>query len=195
MYSLLMFTAVSFFSSCNEPGRGHSRSLREASGEAAADGSADVFDGKKQRDAKFVHDVIALSYAEIKLAELASQKARTPDVEQAAQNLLTDHTTALNELKAFAQTRAITVPVEETSAARRKLESLATESAKDFEAAWVKQMIELHKQDIDRFEQRLNDTEDEELKTYINKTLPVLESHRRNLEAWNERLKGKNKAG
>ena len=50
-------------------------------------------------------------------------------------------------------------------------------------------MLDMHKASIDKFEDRLEATEDAELKAYINKTLPVLKKHSQELEALKERLK------
>lgn len=53
----------------------------------------------------------------------------------------------------------------------------------------VSEMLDMHEKSIDGFEKRLEDTEDAELKSFINKTLPVLKEHRDHLEVCEESLK------
>jgi putative membrane protein len=187
-YHILAIAASLALVSCNESRRGNDSNLNEERNEAAAESNTDKFAGKKQKDADFVYEVVASSYGEIKLAELANQKSRTPEVKKIAEQLVTDHTSSLNELKTLAQAKAISVPVEEADASKRKLENIAEESGREFDEKWCKEMMDLHERDIDRFEKRMDDTEDPELKAFIRKTLAVLKDHHESLEGCEEAL-------
>lgn len=186
IYQTLAIAASLTLVSCNESRRGNDSNLNEDRNEAAAESNTEKFQGKKQRDADFVYEVVGSSYGEIKLAELANQRSRTPEVKQIAQQLLTDHTASLNELKTLAQAKAISIPVEEPDASKRKLENMAEEEGSEFDKEWVQEMIDLHKNDIDKFEDRLENTEDPELKAFIDKTLPALKKHHEHLERLEE---------
>jgi putative membrane protein len=175
--------------SCNESRRGNDSNLNEDRNEAAKESNADKFQGKKQNDAKFVYEVVAANYAEIKLAELANQRSRNAEVKNSAQKIQSDHSTALNEIKILAQAKAISVPVEETDKAKRKIEDFAGESGKEFDRKWCKEMMDKHEESIDKFERRLENTEDVELKAWVSKTLPVLRMHYDRLKACYEKLK------
>src|SRR5687768_9502021 len=191
IYQILAIAVLLGIISCNESGRGNDSNLNEERNEAAAESNTDKFAGKTQKDADFVYEVVASNYGEIKLAELANQRSRTPEVKKIAQALQTDHTASLNELKTLAQAKAISVPVQEQDASKRKMENIAEESGEEFDEQWCKEMMHMHDQNIDRFEKRLDDTEDPELKAFIAKTLPVLREHHESLRACNEKLKGK----
>jgi len=190
IYQILAIAASLVLISCNESRRGNDGNLNEERNEAAEESNTDKFAGKKQRDADFIYDAVASNYGEIKLAELANQRSRTENVKAIAQMLLTDHTSALNELKTLAQAKAISIPVEESDGSKRKLENMAKESGEDFDKEWVGEMLDMHETSIDLFEKRLEDTEDTELKAFINKTLPVLRQHREDLESCEENMKG-----
>jgi putative membrane protein len=192
IYQILTIAATLSVISCNESGRGNNSTLNEERNEAAAELNTDKFEGKKQKDADFVFEVLASSYGEIKLAELANQRSRTSDVKQIAQKVQSENAASLNELKTLAQAKAISVPVEETDAAKRKIENIAGESGPDFDKEWCQEMMEMHDHNIDKFEERLEDTQDAELKAFITKTLPVLKNHHESLKACNEKLKNKN---
>lgn len=174
---------------CNESRRGNDSNLNESRNEAAAESNQDKFAGQTQKDAEFTYEAVASSYGEIKLAELANQRSRNNEVKNLAKMLLTDHTAALNELKTIAQAKAISIPVEERETAEKKIDNLADKSGEEFDKKWTGEMLDMHKETINKFENRLDATEDAELKAYISKTLPVLKKHRDELEALDEKLK------
>lgn len=190
-YHIFAIAASLALVSCNELRRGNDSNLNEERNEAAAESNTDKFAGKKQKDADFVYEVVASSYGEIKLAEVANQKSRTPEVKKIAEELLNDHTSSLNELKTLAQAKAISVPVEEADASKRKLENIAQESGREFDEKWCKEMLDLHDRKIEKFQKRMDETEDTELKAFISKTLPVLKEHQQSLAACEETLKNK----
>ena len=188
IYAVLIGTSVGL-SACNEPRRGHEGNLNGARSEAAGESNTDKSEGENKRDAEFVYEVIGSNYGEIKLAELANQRSRNNEVKQIAQTLLNDHTASLNELKTLAQAKAISIPVEERASSKRKLEDMSDESGEDFDRGWCKEMMNLHDESIEKFQKRLENTNDDELRAYISKTLPVLKKHHESLEACNERLR------
>ena len=63
------------------------------------------------------------------------------------------------------------------------------ENGVKFDRAWCEQMMELHDKTIEKFEKRLEDSEDAELKAFINKTLPVLKKHHEQLTAFSENVR------
>jgi putative membrane protein len=181
IYYLLAIAASLTLGSCNQSRTGNDSNLNEERNEAAAESNTHKFKGKKQRDADFVYEVVGSSYGEIKLAELANQRSRTAEVKQIAQDLIIAHTGSLNELKTLAQEKAISIPVEEPDASKRKLEDMAKEQGSDFDKEWVEEMIDLHEKDVEKFEDRLENTDDAELKALIGKTLSVLKKQHESL--------------
>ncbi len=149
-------------------------------------------DNSMERDADWVADVVEANYGEIKFATLAKQRSSNAEVKAIADMLVQQHTKTLNELKTLAQNKSITIPVEEDDEARRKTERFADEAGKDFDKKWTKEMIDRHEESINKFERRLDNTEDAELKTFINNTLPTLRTHLDRLEACQEKLKDTN---
>jgi putative membrane protein len=95
-------------------------------------------------------------------------------------------------LKAYASGKSISVPVEEDYEARRKTERFSDEAGKDFDKKWCKEMIDRHEESINKFEKRIDKTEDADLKAWLNKTLPTLKSHRDQLEAIHDKIKDNN---
>lgn len=179
-------------SSCNESRRGNDSNVNEERNEAAAESNKDKFSAENQSDAEFVYSTVAHNYAEIRLADAAIDKSRTPVVKEAATKIKADHTFALNELKTLAQAKAISVPVQETDELQKKVENITETTNEEFDKKWCDQLLDMHEDSIDRFEKRLDDTEDPELKAFIEKTLPVLKNHYETLKACKEKLENKN---
>lgn len=168
---------------------GNDGDYAEDRNELAAESNEQKFQAETKRDADFVYDAVAAQFAEIKLAELANQRSHSNEVKQLAEKIQTDHSASLNQLKTLAQAKAISVPVEETDASERRLENIADESGDEFDQKWCGDMLDMHDESIGKFEKRLNNTEDAELKAYLEKSLPVLKQHKEALEACKENLK------
>jgi len=167
----LMLLLVVFAAAC-EPKK------QEDSAEVAKSVNDATFEDRdEEKDADFVVNAIANNYAEIKLSELALSRSTDTGVKEIATMLQADHTKVLNELKAYAEKRGIAVPEAETDEALKERNSLAEKEAKDFDEKWCDMLEDNHKKTINKFETRINKTEDMELKNWISATLPGLRGH------------------
>src|SRR6266498_115932 len=63
-----------------------------------------------RKDFKFARDAAEGGLLEIKVSELAKQKATSPAVQQFADQMIQDHTKANNELKQLAMQKGATIP-------------------------------------------------------------------------------------
>jgi putative membrane protein len=192
-----MLTLVSLVAmlACDAKREGDSNgeASNEDSKELAEEANDEKFeDNDMEKDADFVANTVASSYGEIKFATLATQRSANPEVKKVAALLVADHTKSLGELKTLAQTKAITVPVEEDDEARRKVENFSDEAGKDFDKRWLKELMDRHDETISKFEKRIDKTEDADLKAWINKTLPVLRAHHEKLKVVHDQVKDTN---
>jgi putative membrane protein len=193
IFKILILFFLAFPLACNDARRENSEMDNEDSKEVAEEANDEKFDdSKEEKDADFVANTVASNYGEITFAQLANQKSSNPEVKKIATQLINDHTKTLNELKTLAQAKSITIPVEEDDAARRKTEQYNDETGKDFDKKWAKEMIDRHEESINKFEKRLDKTQDPELKAFINKTLPHLRTHLEKLNACHDKLKDTN---
>ena len=151
---------------------------KEDSGEIAEEQNDKKFEDKDlEKDADFVVNTVESNYAEIKLAQLAKEKATDNKVKDMANMLEKDHTRILNELKAYANKHGISVPLEENHDAEKDYSNLAEKNGGDFDKKWVDELENKHEKSINNFESRLDKTEDPELKDWITATLPGLRTH------------------
>jgi putative membrane protein len=192
IFKILTLASLFAISSCNEA----RREQEQDSNEVAEEANDEKFeDNDMEKDADFVADAVAANYAEIKMAKLATQRSSNSEVKEIARMLEADHTKVLNELKTLAQSKAITVPVEEKDEAKRKMERLTDENGEDFDKKWLEQMEDSHEKSIGKFEKRADKGEDADIKAFAAKTLPHLRMHKEKIDACQERVKENDKNG
>lgn len=195
IFRILTLVSLVSLLACNEAKRENDSDVndKEDSKEQAKDENDAKFrDNDMEKDADFIANTVAANYGEIKFAQLANQRSSNAEVKKIASMLVTDHTKALAELKKFAQAKSISVPVEEDDEARRKTDRFSDEAGKDFDKKWTKEMIDRHEETINKFEKRLDKSEDADLKALINKMLPTLRHHLDQLNSCNEKIKDSN---
>lgn len=195
IFKILTLVSLVSMLACNEARREGNGTDNEDSKEVAEEANEEKFedaDANVEKDADFVASTVASNYGEIKFARLAAQRSSNPEVKRIADMLVKDHTKTLDELKALAKTKNITIPVEEDDEARRKTENFADKDGKDFDKKWCKEMIDRHEETINKFEKRMEKTQDADLKTWVNKILPHLRMHLEQLNACEEKVKDSN---
>ncbi len=187
---LTLASLVAVFASCNET----RREQEQDSNEVAEEANDEKFeDNDMEKDADFVAEAVASNLAEIQMAKLASQRSTNPEVKQLAKMLEADHTKVLAELKALAQQKAITVPVEPKDEAKRKMENLREEGADDFDKKWLETMEDAHEKSINKFERRADNGEDADIKSFASKTLPHLRMHKEKIDQCQDKVKDNDK--
>jgi putative membrane protein len=190
IFKIMTLVSLVAMLACNEAKRDSENENNEDSKEVAEEANDEKFeDNDLEKDADFVANTVAANYGEIKFAQLATTRSSNPEVKKIANMLIADHTKVLNELKGLAQSKSITVPVEEDDEARRKTERFSDEAGKNFDKKWAKEMIDRHEESINKFEKRFEKTEDAELKEWVNKTLPHLRMHLEKLNTLHDSIK------
>ncbi|MEJ7644170.1 MAG: DUF4142 domain-containing protein [Chryseolinea sp.] len=170
--------AVVFAMASCEPKKQETVADAEESVEVAKEANDSTFEDRDdEKDADFIVNAVASNYAGIKMAQLANNKATDPKVKNIATMLEKDHTKVLNELKAYANKNGITVPMAETESDAKEFADLEKESGAEFDNEWCDAIKDRHEKTINKFEKRIDKTEDPELKSWISATLPGLKSH------------------
>jgi putative membrane protein len=150
----------------------------EESVEVAREANDSTFTERtEEKDADFVVNAVASNLAEIKIAQLANNKSIDPEVKDMANRLVEEHTKLLNELKAYADKKGIAIPLQETEKDAKEMSKLSEEPADKFDEKWCEAMEDRHEKSINKFEARLDKTEDPELREWISAKLPELKQH------------------
>jgi putative membrane protein len=130
-----------------------------------------------EEDIKFINEAASGGMAEVELGQMAQTKATDPQVKEFGAMMVKDHTKANDELKALAEKKSISLPSSPSDEQRKVKDELSSKSGKDFDNAYVLNMVKDHKKDIKLFEDASRKVDDPELKAFIVKTLPTLRMH------------------
>lgn len=128
-------------------------------------------------DSSFVNTVAMDGMAEVELARLAIQKAKSPDVKQFAQKMVADHSKANVELKQLASNKNATLPAEPNAQQKADKDRLAKLSGAEFDREYMSLMVAGHDKAVAAFEGEARDGKEVDVKTWASKTLPTLREH------------------
>jgi putative membrane protein len=129
-------------------------------------------------DRKFIQDAAEHGMYEVQIGQLASSKAKNPDIKSFATTLVNDHTNANNELVQLANSKKVELPAAPSRGKRNDLEKMGKLSGDEFDKRFVREVgIKDHEKDIKNFEKASEKVKDPELKAWIDKTLPKLREH------------------
>jgi len=176
----LLSIVLAGFVSCN--------SSKDESKTQAEDANEQKFDKAAEKDAQFVVDQVAGNYAEVKLAQVAQQKSTNPEIKSIAAMLEADHTAVLNDLKAFAAKKNISVPAEESQDSKDKIQKLNEEQPTAFDKKWCDELMDKHMKGIKTYEDASANLEDPELKSWAANLVSKLKMHHEKLEACHKKL-------
>lgn len=115
--------------------------------------------------------------AEVKLGQLAADKASNPDVKAFGQKMVDDHTKANDQLKSVAGNENMTLPTDINAKDQAEYDKLSKLSGADFDKAYMKNMVKDHEMDVKDFQKEANSGKDPQLKSFASTTLPILQSH------------------
>lgn len=132
---------------------------------------------------EFVMKAAKGGMTEVKVAQMATEKASDSKVKDLAQQLVKDHTAANRELKTVADGLKITLPDDAASKEDPKCEQLKQKNGPEFDKAFLQEMDRCHAKDIALFEAAKKVAKSSEVTAFIDKTLPVIKSHAKKINA------------
>jgi putative membrane protein len=144
---------------------------------------------KMNSDHMFAMKAAQGGMAEVKLGQLATQKASSQDVKSFGQQMVDDHSKAGDELKALASRKGITIPDGLNAKDQATYDKLSKLSGADFDRAYMKDMVADHKTDVGEFRRESTRGTDPDLKAWAAKTLPTLEHHLQMAESTDAKVK------
>lgn len=131
----------------------------------------------KGTDSTFAVKAAQGGLAEVKMGQLAADKASNPDVKAFGQQMVDDHTKANDQLKSVAQEEGMTLPTDVNQKQQAMYDSLSKMSGADFDKMYVKDMMSDHQQDVKEFSKEAQSGKDEKVKGFASQTLPVVQGH------------------
>ncbi|MFB9246374.1 DUF4142 domain-containing protein [Massilia antarctica] len=129
-------------------------------------------------DRKIVTDLAMANMAEIEVARTAQGKSQDDQVKKYAQQMIDDHTKALNEVQQLAQTRGITLPATLDRAHKARADKLAALSGDAFDRAYMAQAgVAEHKKTHGMLTRAQARAKDGDVKALVMRMTPTVEQH------------------
>jgi len=140
-------------------------------------------------DDQFLKDQVAGNQDEIEVAKLAKNKSTDKEIKSIAQYLVEEHSKALDKLRKMASAKNLTVVSAASDEAKSTISSLESKKANEFDKAWCEKLIDKHKSTISKYESAATSVSNNDLKSFINETLPKLRMHLDKLMAYHGKIK------
>ena len=115
--------------------------------------------------------------AEIQLCQLATEKATTDAVKEFGQMMVEHHTQATKELTQLARKKGLTLPTDMGEENRARLERLSKLSGREFDSAYMQEMVNHHTQDVSLFQIQTQQGQAQDLRAWAAEKLPLLQEH------------------
>ena len=131
----------------------------------------------KSSDATFALKAAQGGVAEVKLGQLAVEKASSPEVKSFAQKMIDDHSKANEKLKTAAGKSRMTLPATMNAKDQALYNKLSGLSGAAFDHAYMKAMVKDHENDIKEFQSESNKGANPDMKRFASDTLPTLQEH------------------
>jgi putative membrane protein len=132
---------------------------------------------QKGDDATFVKKAASGGMLEVKLGKLGVEKGQSDDVKKFAQRMVEDHGKANKELMALANQKGWTVPTQLLPKHQEMVDKLSRATGRDFDKAFWKAMADSHEEAVALFEAHDKLAKDQQLRSFIEKTLPTIKEH------------------
>ncbi|HMJ06969.1 MAG TPA: DUF4142 domain-containing protein [Chthoniobacterales bacterium] len=115
---------------------------------------------------------------EVELGKIAAEKGGSDEVKDFGNQMVKDHSKANDDLKEVAGKMGVEVPAAlnaEHKATVDKFSGMTAGAA--FDKAYVHEMIKDHEKDIAEFQAAQKKVKNADLKSFIEKTIPVMQEH------------------
>lgn len=124
----------------------------------------------------FVDAATEAGIAEVVTGKLAQEKSQSADIKKFAQQMVTDHTKANQELGEIARKLDISVPDEAAMTDKVKKMILEWREA-SFDKSYVNNQVDGHEKAVELFKKEAASSDKPELKAFASEKLPTLEHH------------------
>lgn len=141
---------------------------------------------RENRDENFVTDVAEENQEELQLLNLIGSKAWNKELKSHAAKMKKDHEQLARELGEYASSHNINIEVDTLDGAHDLADN---KSGADWDKKAIDELINKHEKAVKDFEKAPEKVNDQDLKAWTMKTLPILQQHLSMLQT----LKGKMK--
>ncbi len=147
-------------------------------------------------DEKALKDMAQANMAEVEAGNLALQKSQNPEVRAFAQQMVDDHSKGLDEVKAVAQAKGVTLPTELDAKHKAMGKKLAAQSGDRFDRAYVEQAgAKSHREAKAIVAKAQSGGKDPDVKAVAAKLQPTIDQHIGHVQQLSASIKGTTASG
>jgi len=128
-------------------------------------------------DQSFIKAAARGGMAEVKLGQLAADRASTDAVKQFGQRMVQDHGKVNDELTQLAQQKGLTLPKAIGAQHQKVVTQLSQLSGAAFDRAYMQHMVKDHEKDLAEFKEEANSGSDPDLKKFADDTAKMVQEH------------------
>jgi putative membrane protein len=130
-----------------------------------------------QKDRQFMTEAASGGVAEVKLGELAQQKASVAGVRDFGRRMVDDHQAADANLKQVADKLGVALPNALDTQDQATYDRLAKLNGAEFDRAYMQDMVADHRKDVADFQKESSAAQNPDLGDFVRKTTPTLQQH------------------
>ncbi len=123
---------------------------------------------------------------EVELGRLAAEKGGSDEVKDFGNQMVKDHGKIGDELKELAGKMNVTLPASVSAKHKAMIDRMAGLSGADFDNAYVPAMVKAHQMDIAAFEKADGMVKNEELKKFIEDSVPTMKDHLEKIQKFDQ---------
>jgi putative membrane protein len=133
--------------------------------------------GADDPDAAFYKKAAEGGIFEVETGNQAEQKSSNQSIKDFASMLVKDHTAAGDELKTLAQSKSVSLPTSASVGQMAEKGKLDVLSGDTYDKSFIETQIKAHRRTIALFDKEAAAGQDEDAKSFAQKTLPTLKKH------------------
>jgi predicted outer membrane protein len=126
----------------------------------------------KRGDREFLEKAAKTSMSEVAISRVAAARTSNPDVRRFAQMIVTDHDGVMEQLSSLARARGVSLPAKDPHP-----DKWEKRDAKNFDKAYLEQMVDDHESVVKLFEKHAKEGEDADVVAFARQHLPKLQQH------------------
>jgi putative membrane protein len=133
--------------------------------------------GDVRADSKFIHEMSSENLLEIRLGQMARQKASNSEVKDFGQRMVTDHTKLQDQWTTMASKNGLKFKPGLGRKHGQKVDRLEKLSGKEFDRAYMTTMIQDQKDDVDYLQNESKAAHSTPVRDLVGSILPTFEQH------------------
>jgi len=130
-------------------------------------------------DRHFVRKAMEGGVSEIVLAREVARRTGDPTARGFASRMIRDHSQNDEQLETVAQSLGMNPPQQPDAETRQEIQRLTGMSAQAVAQEYLRYEVRDHRKDIADFQEELSTTSNDQIRAYVQQSLPVLHAHLR----------------